>query len=208
LLLNKQDVKSRRNFNVYNIEIPASSTSSLKENLIIETYLALKAYPYTEKELDSYIGEYLQVNNDRLIQKFDLYPFKIKVQSLERTLVDKLYAVCDYDQQGKYDRNSRHLYDIYKIWQSRELQKDQITTLLDLVKIERNSLGKSELYPSAEEEYNLLDNLNEILMNDFFKEDYEKITLSLLYKEENVEYKKMKQALVQMVAELKGMMVY
>ena len=42
-------------------------------------------------------------------------PFEITTQTIERTLVDKIFALCDYYIQGKTDRHSRHLYDIHKI---------------------------------------------------------------------------------------------
>lgn len=39
----------------------------------------------------------------------------INVQSVERTFVDKVFAVCDYKIQNMQDRDSRHLYDICKL---------------------------------------------------------------------------------------------
>ena len=39
----------------------------------------------------------------------------MNVQSLERTFIDKVFAVCDYKIQNMMDRDSRHLDDIAKI---------------------------------------------------------------------------------------------
>lgn len=36
----------------------------------------------------------------------------MNVQSIERTFMDKVFAVCDYKIQNMQDRDSRHLYDI------------------------------------------------------------------------------------------------
>lgn len=40
----------------------------------------------------------------------------MNTQSIVRTFIDKLYAVCDYYMNGKPTRNSRHLYNIYKYY--------------------------------------------------------------------------------------------
>lgn len=37
------------------------------------------------------------------------------MQGIDRTLADKVFAVCDYYLQGKVAKHSRHLYDIYKL---------------------------------------------------------------------------------------------
>ena len=41
--------------------------------------------------------------------------FEMKVQGIDRTLADKVFAVSDYYLQGKVAKHSRHLYDIYKL---------------------------------------------------------------------------------------------
>ena len=41
--------------------------------------------------------------------------FEMKVQGIDRTLADKVFAVCDYYLQGKVAKHARHLYDIYKL---------------------------------------------------------------------------------------------
>lgn len=50
-----------------------------------------------------------------LAETYDLSPFEITTQTIERTLADKVFALCDYYMQGEIERHSRHLYDIYKI---------------------------------------------------------------------------------------------
>lgn len=45
-------------------------------------------------------------------------PFEITIQTIERTLADKVFALCDYYMEGKVERHSRHLYDIHKIVES------------------------------------------------------------------------------------------
>lgn len=51
-------------------------------------------------------------------ETYDLMPFEITTQTIERTLADKVFALCDYYMDGKMERHSRHLYDIHKIVES------------------------------------------------------------------------------------------
>ena len=50
-----------------------------------------------------------------MAERFSLDRFSMNLQSLERTYIDKVFALCDYYLQGKSKRYSRHLYDIYKL---------------------------------------------------------------------------------------------
>ena len=73
------------------------------------------AFPTEERELGNYILDALGNEEQELIETFDLWTFPMRVQSLNRTLIDKVFAVCDYYLQGKAHRNARHFYDIYKL---------------------------------------------------------------------------------------------
>ena len=48
-------------------------------------------------------------------EEFSLIPFSMKIQGIDRTLADKIFAICDYYLQGKEQKHSRHIYDIYKL---------------------------------------------------------------------------------------------
>ncbi|WP_420314449.1 nucleotidyl transferase AbiEii/AbiGii toxin family protein [Blautia wexlerae] len=49
------------------------------------------------------------------IKNFRLDPFEMKVQGLDRTFVDKVFAIRDYYMQDRVKKHSRHIYDIYKL---------------------------------------------------------------------------------------------
>ena len=51
------------------------------------------------------------------LENFCLEPFEMKVQGLDRTLADKVFAICDYYMQNWVKKHSRHIYDIYKLLQ-------------------------------------------------------------------------------------------
>ena len=106
----------------------------------------------------------------------------MQVQSLERTFIDKVFAVCDYRIQNMMDRDSRHLYDIAKL-----LPEVEITPELDaLIDRVRDDRMKSKNNPSAQLEYNIPDMLKEIISSRFYESDYNNITKKLLY--EDVSY--------------------
>lgn len=50
-----------------------------------------------------------------LAQEFDLMHFEITTQTIERTLIDKDFVICDYYLSDKAERHSSRLYDIYKV---------------------------------------------------------------------------------------------
>ena len=43
------------------------------------------------------------------IKNFRLDPFEMKVQGLDRTLVDKFFAICDYYMQDRVKKHSWHV---------------------------------------------------------------------------------------------------
>lgn len=104
------------------------------------------------------------------------------VQSLERTFIDKVFAICDYRIQDMQDRDSRHLYDIAKL-----LPEVEITPKLDeLIDTVREDRMQSKNNPSAQLKYNIPDMLKEIISSRFYESDYNSITKKLLY--EDVSY--------------------
>lgn len=130
----------------------------------------------------SYILDFLEeVDLRYLIDKYNLKGFKMNVQTTERTLIDKLFAICDYFERGQVNQNSRHLYDIHKIWSNSKFEKVHFLGLLSNVASDRSS--NSNINVSAEEGYEILNKLNEIILDNVYKEDYETITSSLLYSE-------------------------
>lgn len=46
------------------------------------------------------------------LENFYLEPFEMKVQGIDRTLVDKVFAICDYYMRNRVKKHSRHIYDI------------------------------------------------------------------------------------------------
>lgn len=118
-LTNADSIKSRRDYNRYIIDYPSSlSAAYLKEQLIVETAIYQRAYPTKIMTADSLIYQYLHENGyDAFIKQYDLEPFTLNVQTAERTMLDKMYALADYYLLNTTTEHSRHIYDIYKLYE-------------------------------------------------------------------------------------------
>ena len=103
----------------------------------------------------------------------------MSVQSLERTFIDKVFAVCDYKIQNMMDRDSRHLYDIAKIYPNITIT-DDIKDLIKNVRLDRSKLKNN---PSADPKYNINEMLTNIIKSRFYEPDYKNITQKLLYED-------------------------
>ena len=139
--INKDEIKlhTHSNYNCLNVEYESlyNQNVPLKSEIKIEmTYLA-KCYPHETSSIISYIGEFLKKENrNDLVEKYSLNSFQINVQSLNRTLIDKVFAICDYYLRNEFRRNSRHIYDINKLINKVTFNKD-FKNLVQQVREER-----------------------------------------------------------------------
>ena len=154
----------------------------------LETSLMSYAFPTEERKLGNYILEALGIEEEELIETYDLGAFPMRVQSLNRTLIDKIFAVCDYYLQGKANRNARHLYDIYKLTEHVEID-EPFLDLVNEVRFHRIEMG-SEIAPAAPLDVNILGLVQRIYDEDFYREDYRETTLKLI--SDSLEYERVK----------------
>ena len=97
-ITNLDETRSRRNYNCYRAAYSSMYGQSdiLKPELVAETYVALLPFPTARRMVDNYIYRFLRkINRLDLAEKYDLLPFEITTQTIERTLVDKIFAICD-----------------------------------------------------------------------------------------------------------------
>lgn len=179
-LLNENETRSRRDYNCYKIDYCARhSLSGLNPQLLVETVFIVKAFPDEIKQASSMIYDYLKaVGNDEAIAQYELEPFDIRVQTLDRTLVDKVFAVCDYMLDNKAERQSRHIYDLSRLLTLVKLD-DNLKALIKEVREDRK-LG-TKCY-SAQDGVSVPNLLRQMIDTEFFKKDYEDSTEKLLSK--------------------------
>ena len=175
-IVNWNETQSDRDYNAYLFSYTSVfelEDERLPQYIKLETALGSYAFPTQVVEIYNYIGDYLENRNRKDIAKqFFLDRFSMNLQSLERTYIDKIFALCDYYMQGKSKRCSRHLYDIYKL-----------TPLIDfddkfvkLVKEVREHRAKMAVCPSAKAGVDVPAIIAEFCDSSFYEEDYRSIT--------------------------------
>ena len=178
-LTNPDAVKSRPDYNRYIIDYPSSlSAAYLKEQLIVETAIYQRAYPTKVMSADSLIYQYLHENGyGDFIKQYDLEPFTLNVQTAERTMIDKMYALADYYLLNTTTEHSRHIYDIYKL--------SEIVTVDDTLKELALSVAEErrphKMCLSVQNGKNVNEILREVIDKKTYKEDYDTITVPLLF---------------------------
>ena len=181
ILTNPEGIQSRHSYNKYVFKYE-SFFSEIPLELIIETSFYQDVYPAETRDVYSFVGRFCEKNGITLLIPFDEAKISMQVQSLERTFIDKIFAVCDYRIQNMMDRDSRHLYDIAKLLPEVEITPE-LDSLIDRVRDDRM---KSKNNPSAQLKYNIPEMLKEIISSRFYESDYNNITKKLLY--EDVSY--------------------
>lgn len=181
--LNNKDVRLKHthaNYNLFNISyLSAKQNNGIREIIKMEMVYLSKCYPSEDSVICSYIGEYLIANNRQdLVGKYELEPFPIQVQSLSRTLVDKVFAICDYFLRNEVRRNSRHIYDIAMLLSKIKLDE----TLRSLIESVREERKKSPRSVSAQDNISINGVLKQIIDTRFFEQDFNTITSVLLFK--------------------------
>ena len=168
-ILNIDNIRSRRDFNRYEISYnPEYINKVILQKILVETTYISKTYPILEKETKCFIYDYLEeIDRRDLIEKFDVEPFKIKVQSLERTFIDKIFALCDSSLKQDLTRSSRHIYDLYKIYPLINID-ETLKDLFNKVKEERK-LNKRCI--SAQDGFDVGKKLKEIVALNIFEKD-------------------------------------
>ena len=184
VLTNADQVRSRRSYNKYIVDYPTVFTGEyLKENLIVETSVYIRAFPSNRMTASSFIYEFLLESGFQdLIDQYELAPFELNVQTAERTLIDKVYALGDYYLDGKITEHSRHIYDLYKLLEVVKLT-DDLKALISIVAEERKTHAACL---SAQDGVNIQELLSRIVSEKAYKADYENITMALLF--EKVDY--------------------
>ena len=181
MLSNPEEIKSRYDYNKYEFKYDSLFSVNPLE-IIIETSYYQSVYPVDKHIVGSYVGRFCLDRNIILPVPFEAAEVMMNVQSIERTFVDKVFAVCDYKIQNMQDRDSRHLYDICKLLQEIELN-EELDKLIDIVRDDRM---QSKNNPSAQLEYIIPDMLKEMIRSRFYEPDYKNVTQKLLY--ENISY--------------------
>ena len=192
VITNLDKTQSDRDINNYIFEYKplCKSNAHIVPAVKVETSLVTAVFPFEAMPIGNYIADYAK---DISLSDYGLEPFMMNVQALERTLIDKVFAICDYYLTQKSRRLSRHIYDIHKILPLVKFD-EHFKELLEKVREIRCSL---DICPSAKPGININLLLKEICDKNFFKQDYEGVTQFFIF--DNIKYKEAKTSLQKII---------
>ncbi len=182
---NVDDIRSRRDYNRYELiydSVLDKLTDIVKPAVLLETSFYEISFPTVTLPVHSYIGDLFEEEAPEGLKQYELEVFPMKVQSIDRTLIDKVFAICDYYMKGMVKKHSRHIYDIYKLLPL-VVQDEAFQLLIREVRVVR---AETNICPSAMQGIDVTALLNRIVTEDIYKEDYNILTSKLL--EDKVTY--------------------
>ncbi|MBQ7358226.1 MAG: nucleotidyl transferase AbiEii/AbiGii toxin family protein [Clostridia bacterium] len=178
-LINEADIRSRRDYNRYEIKYPIHfEGAGIKQYLLVETVFMVKSYPDEIKKATSMIYDFWkEIGDETAIEEYEMKPFEIRVQTLDRTLVDKVFALCDYAVSNNTTGYSRHIYDLYRLL-SVVVLDDKLKALVKEVREDRKT---HERCYTAQDQYDIPSILKQIIDKRIYYKDYENITKKVLF---------------------------
>lgn len=179
-ILNLDETRSRRSYNKYLMayeSVVENLNADLQSVVILETSYAEVSFPTVVLPVHSYIGDMMQAETPDLLEPYGLDPFEMKVQGIDRTLIDKVFAICDYYMKGNVRRYSRHVYDIYKLLPFVSLDEDFRTLVKEVRQIRAKN---TSICPSAQPGVDVPDVLKSVIDDAVYRSDYENVTSRIL----------------------------
>lgn len=183
---NISETRSRRSYNRYLLAyetVTGKLNEEIQPAVILETSYAETSFPNVVMPVHSYIGNVLRTEAPEAVETFGLHPFEMKVQGIDRTMIDKVFAICDYQLAGDVKRHSRHIYDIYKLLPLVPMDEN----FRELVRKVRLLRAKNvNICRSAQPGVDVPEILKGLVENDVYKADYERVTTRIL--KERIDY--------------------
>ena len=184
-ILNLDETQSRKDYNRYIIAyntVLSQSDDTIQSTILVETSFIAVSFPTVTLKVGSIVGDMMLCEAPEMLEKYHMDFFEMKIQGIDRTLIDKVFAVCDYYLQNRTKKHSRHIYDIYKLLPLVK-QDDEFRKLVEEVRSVRKL---SNVCPSAQDGVDIPKLLKKIIDEEVYRGDYQSVTARLL--EEEVDY--------------------
>lgn len=158
----------------------------------LEIGSSVRPEPYSCFKIKAYLREYLQTVDkkigDQYISQYDLNEFNVYVLNIERTFMDKVFAIKRHTLEGSISSKARHLYDVVQLWNSEYikslvLNKKELLDLIHLIKTtdaEYLSGKRKCKYYNPQEPFGYSRWKDSLAIAEL-KNSYEKLHLDLLY---------------------------
>lgn len=141
----------RKTIYEYPIKTSEKDIGQISNVIVLEINSMSIPEPSEKVEIESYISKYLKkINREEFIKKFELESFMVERLSIERTFVEKIFAVLDYtfekNPEIELGNKIRHIYDIYKLNQEERIKKflnsDDFFSMASKVVVQNDFFGK------------------------------------------------------------------
>lgn len=152
--------------------------------------------PASKRTVKTYIQEYLEAQGlTSAIEEYELVPVEVYVLDVERTFIDKIYAVRRHAICGTLEPKVRHIYDVVRLFATSEIQillsnTKELKRLVGLTKESSLAYVDKRILPEHYDSQGLFgfgewkDKLD-----DRVKEIYESLHLDLLYTDEKQDFR-------------------
>ena len=185
-ILNIDDTGSRRSYNKYLLAydcVTGKLNDGLQPMVILETSFAEVSFPTVILPVHSYIGDVMATEASEMVDPYGLGTFDMKVQGIDRTMIDKVFAICDYYMKGDVRRHSRHIYDIFKLLPMVPFNDNFGKLVKEVREVRAKNVG---ICYSAQPGVDVPGALMEIVDKGIYRADYENVTSRIL--EERIPY--------------------
>lgn len=195
-------ILTRREYNTVEINYNAlfKSTSlnpSIKAEVMANKKGKILNATYTDLPISNFIWDAVVKSNGNIqvLANYGLEPFSIATQNMDVTFVEKCMSLANRYMRGESFRLSRHLYDIYMMYtygnlRSFDLEETMYETKQHLLERTNDKCLRADKPASII--------LLEALTIDFYKEDYNAVTLPLILGEK-IPYELCKIVLIRLI---------
>lgn len=176
----RSKMSSRREYNTFEFDYNQVFKSSFLNNMMkVETMANKKGKiinaSYSMLLISNYIFDALHSipKYQSSLEQYGLFPFRMPVQNMDVTFVEKVMSLANRYLRGESFRLSRHLYDIHQMWTKGNLSQFDLNDAMFQTKkclmertndicLRQNRSAKSILL--------------EALSTDFYKKDFDEVT--------------------------------
>lgn len=158
------------------------------ERIKLEIGSSVRPHPYRKMKLKSYIHDYLEnINENGVIEEYDLKAVIVNTLNIERTFVDKVLAVKRHAICGTLSSKTRHIYDVVQLYKMEEIQYflSDINNLKIIIELTKKTDAVYLEKRNIPREYNPLDYYGfenwKNQLDEQIKAGYESLHKTLLY---------------------------
>ncbi|MFA6308230.1 MAG: nucleotidyl transferase AbiEii/AbiGii toxin family protein [Clostridia bacterium] len=192
-----QKIDSERSKRKKSTYVWLDETTKDEDKIKLEIGSTVEPYPFEKRMLKTYIQEYLESKNmSDIVQEFELEEVEINVLCIDRTFIDKLFAVKRHAIAGDLSHKVRHIYDVTRLFDMPEI-KDFLADKQILKEIVKKTKDTDLYYlekVSAANAYNPTEAYDFLSWKKYLdgtiKANYETLHHNLLFTNEKQEFSK------------------